>query len=155
MLLFLQEAAMSNNQIVLCMQQKLILITSILNITKQIEVRCSQPEIELGNLLQKRQLFMGRIDKCNALISKLTDELPPKEKERMQQLLSGKAEETSCNEDELIILQSSQKFKDYLEQSIVLDTNATQSMRKQYDKMKITINKQRKAQGNKSIYNIR
>ena len=59
---------MANEQIILCIQQKLVLMTNILNISKQVEVRCSQPEIELGNLLQKRKLFMDRIDKCNGLL---------------------------------------------------------------------------------------
>ena len=146
---------MATEQIILCIQQKLVLMTNILNISKQVEVRCSQPEIELGDLLQKRKLFMDRIDKCNALISKLTDDLQPKDKERMKQLLNGKADPTGCSEEELSGLQSSQKYNDYLQQAIALDKNATQFMTKQYDEMKITINKQRKKHGNMSMYNVR
>lgn len=143
-----------NEQIILCIQQKLVLMTNILNLSKQIEVRCSQPEIELGNLLKERKVYMDRIDKCNTLLSKLTAELPFEEKERLKQLLGGKAEQAGCSEEELSILQSTQKYNDYLQQAIALDKNASKFMQKQCDELRVTINQQRKAQENTSMYKI-
>ncbi|HEX3037504.1 MAG TPA: hypothetical protein VHO94_00735 [Oscillospiraceae bacterium] len=143
-----------DEQIVLCIQQKLVLMTNILNLSKQIEVRCSQPEIELGNLLQDRKVYMDRFDKCSTLLSKLTAELPSEEKEHMEQLLGGKAEPEDCSGEELSILKSVRKFNDYLQQAIALDKNATKHMKKQCDELRVTINKQRKTQENTSLYNI-
>lgn len=143
-----------DEQIVLCIQQKLVLMTNILNLSKQIEVRCSQPEIELGNLLQDRKVYMDRFDKCNVLLSKLTAELPSAEKERMEQLLGGKTEPEDSSEEELSILKSIQKYNDYLQQAIALDKNATKHMQKQRDELRVTINKQRKTQENTTLYNI-
>lgn len=155
MLQFQLEAITVNEQIVLCVQQKLVLMTNILNLSKQIEVRCSQPEIELGNLLQDRKVYMDRIDKCNSLLSKLTSELPSDEKERVEHLLSGKAEPEDCSKEERSILQSVQKYNGYLQQAIALDKDASKFMQKQCDEMRANINKQRKTQENKAMYNIR
>lgn len=146
---------MTNEQIALCVQQKLILMTNILNLSKEIEVKCSQPEIELNDLLQKRKNFMDRIDMCNALLMKMTDELPTEEKRHIKQVLDGKAEKTTCSDDELPILQAAQTYNDYLQQAILLDKNSSQFMRKQYEEMKTVINRQRKRHGNTSMYDIR
>lgn len=146
---------MTNEQIALCVQQKLILMTNILNLSKEIEVKCSQPEIELNDLLQKRKNFMDRIDMCNALLMKITDELQPEEKRHIKQVLDGKAEKTACGDDELPILQAAQMYNDYLQQAILLDKNSSQFMRKQYEEMKTVINQQRKRHGNTSMYDIR
>lgn len=141
-------------QVALCVQQKLALMTNILNLTKQIEVQCSQPDIELGDLLQKRQAYMDRIDKCNALITQLTNELPLDEKEHIKQLLNGKEKEAGCSKEELPILQSAQKYNEYLQLTVGLDKNASQHMQKQCDELKKTINQQRKNQKNTSLYDI-
>ena len=97
---------------------------------------------------------MDRIDKCNALLSKLTAELPSEGKERLKQLLGGKAEPEGCSEEELTILQSVQKYNDYLQQAIALDKDASKFMQKQCDELRVTINKKRKTQENTSLYNI-
>jgi hypothetical protein len=146
---------MVSEQMKACAQQKLILMTNIFNITKQIEVRCSQPEINLGDLLDKRQVFLERLEKCNRLISKMVNELPKPEKERMQHLLKGDAEMEDRSADERELQNSARQWNDYLSQTIELNNNASDYMKRQCDDIKDEINNQRRSGSNQPLYNIR
>ena len=57
---------MSTDNIIACLDQKVILLTQIWDLTKQIELRCMQDDIQLDDFLEQRGMFIARINKCNA-----------------------------------------------------------------------------------------
>lgn len=71
---------MFNREMMLCLEQKEILLTDILNLTKQIEVRCGEPEANLEHLLEIRAALMTRCDKCDRLLESLAGQLPEEER---------------------------------------------------------------------------
>jgi len=62
--------------IILCLEQKLQLATEIMNCTKQIEVKLRQEEVDIVELLKRRDGYRERLIKCDALLEKSIQALP-------------------------------------------------------------------------------
>lgn len=78
------------DKLILCFQQKNLFITNILNITKQLEVKTENQEVDFEDLLERRGDFMGRIDKCTALEKATINCLDDSEKSDIINILSFK-----------------------------------------------------------------
>ncbi|MDP4108460.1 MAG: hypothetical protein Q8878_00395 [Bacillota bacterium] len=75
-----------------CMEQKVILLTKILDLSKQIEVKCKQETVLLEDLPEKRMCLLKRIEKCDALVKNALSELPLNEKERLSLIMAAKTD---------------------------------------------------------------
>jgi hypothetical protein len=139
-------------QLILCLEQKIILLTKILNITKQIEVRSAQPEIELEDFLEQRGVFIERLNKCNTLINSIISELPSAQKSRTKMLLNLQASESDCNSDEQKILKLSKKCSELIKRITDLDTVAHQRIKKERDELMEKINELRKKEYKETPY---
>lgn len=145
---------MSTENIIACLDQKIILLTQIWDLTKQIETRCMQADIELDNFLEQRGVFITRINKCNDLIARLTQELPPEQQERMAQLLQTEVAEDNCgSEEERHILQLSRECQAILHKAAVLDQSARNKIQAQCDDLREKINQERRTENHENIYN--
>lgn len=51
-----------------CLEQKVILMTRLLDVTKEIEQQSLQKEVDIASQLRIRHNLMERIDKCDVLI---------------------------------------------------------------------------------------
>lgn len=83
------------DKLILCFQQKNLFITNILNITKQLEIKTENEEVDFEDLLEKRGEFMSRIDKCTALEKATISSLDEDEKDAIKNILSFK----ECNHE--------------------------------------------------------
>lgn len=145
---------MSTENIIACLDQKIILLTQIWDLTKQIETRCMQADIELDNFLEQRGVFITRINKCNDLIARLTQKLPPEQQERMAQLLQTEVADENCgSEEERHILKLSRECQAILHKAAVLDQSARNKIQTQCDDLREKINQERKTENHENMYN--
>lgn len=63
-----------------CLLQRRQLLSAILDVTRQMEARSSQEEIWLEELLDKRQLYLERLQKCAGLICVQLSALPAEDR---------------------------------------------------------------------------
>ncbi|GEM_PF-909273 len=131
-----EEPDMSNEQLIPCMEQKVILLTKILDLTKQIEVRCKQNEILIDELLQMRKGYLSRVEKCNFLIDKILAEAQSDETDRLSELLAAKVGEHGCSDDELTLLRCAKRSKELSHAIIRINKNAQNRLNAGYETLK-------------------
>jgi len=135
---------MANDEIVICLEQKVILLTKVLDLTKQIQVRSRQPDIELDDFLDQRASYMKRVHKCNELISSITEQFPLEQQERIERVLNSEVSEKECLEDELLILTLTKKSILLLQRTASIDKSAYEAIREQYNTVRDKLNQLRK-----------
>jgi len=135
---------MANDEIVVCLEQKVILLTKVLDLTKQIQVRSKQSDIELDDFLEQRASYMKRVHKCNDLISSITEQIPPNEQKRFNQVLNSEIPEKECNDDELLVLDLTKKSTQLLQRTAFLDKSAYEAIKAQYNSVRDKLNQLRK-----------
>lgn len=140
-------------EILTCLEQKVILLTEILNLTKQIEVRSKEPDIELDNFLEQRGAYIVRVNKCDNLISRLSKELPAEQKNRLQQILHAELSQKECNDEELLLLNLSKDCTSLLQRAAVLDKSARDAIQEQCNELREKINQTRKDDNKQTMYN--
>lgn len=125
---------MFSKEIMTCLEQKVILMTQILNLTKEIEVQCNEPEVHLEHMLEKRGELMERTKKCDNLIQVLAEQLPDEQKIRVQQILNQTADYRDSEEQHALEL--IRQCSDYFERAAVLDRSANEAIKRQYEDTK-------------------
>jgi hypothetical protein len=143
---------MFSEAIMTCLEQKVILMTHILDITKQIEVRCSEPEVNLEHLLDQRKNLMQRVNKCDNLIHNLTEQLPAEQQKRVLDLLNRTAD--NCDDEEQKALELIQRCNSLFQRAGSLDRSANEAIKRQYDDAKDHLRQLRKdGKGQNLFYN--
>lgn len=135
---------MSMDTIVSCLEQKNLLMTHLLNLTKQIEVQASQEEIVIDEILAKRTDFMKRIDKCNALIQSTINNMESPEKEHLDALIANPNDSICDNETDQNIVALCLKYKELLVRTVEIDTKANELMQQRHEEIKNKLNSIRK-----------
>ena len=131
---------MDIDQIIICLEQKKILLTKIMDLTKQIEVRCKQKTISLESLFEQREGLMRRADKCDRLNENQINQLPPEERAYMRSLLQAKDETPPRTEEEQKVLQLAKSCSYIRQKAMVIDQSANELLKKRCDQMKEKIN---------------
>lgn len=116
-------AEINYEKILLCLEQKSLIMKDIMNLTKRIEVEVRQDDFELDGLLADRQNRIERIIKCDKIISDELGELEGDAKMHLRELLAGKADVID-NDDELKMVQFVSSVKSYLERTQEIDKTA-------------------------------
>ena len=132
---------MNNEQLRDCLEQKALLLTRILDVTKQIESRCGESEIRLDDLLEQRGAYMDRVDKCDSLIARLTDGLPADERQALQNAL-GHPEQIAETADPALDL--IRKCHHLTRQAISLDHSARRLLERRYEDVRESLNASRR-----------
>ncbi len=140
------------NEIITCLEQKVILLTQILNLTKQIEVRSKEPDIQLDDFLEQRGAYIVRVNKCDSLILNLTEEMPPEQQERLARVLHAEVPEKDCSEEELPLLKLSNDCTSLLQRAAVIDKSARDAIQMQCDDLRGKINQSRKNSNHQTMY---
>ncbi|HHW45592.1 MAG TPA: hypothetical protein GXX17_01605 [Clostridiales bacterium] len=116
-----------------CMQQKLIFITQFSNLTKQMEVRSRQEDIDLGDLLQRRQNLLERIGKCDELISKtLQDSGSP----QLRGIVSGLSLPEGSGDKDRRLFELACEYYRLLEESVAGNQKVQELIQKSYNEAK-------------------
>lgn len=140
-------------EIVTCLEQKVILLTEILNLTKQIEVRSKELDIEMDNFLDQRGAYIVRVNKCDDLILHLSKELSVEQQNRLQQILHAELSEKECSEEELALLQLSKDCTTLLQKAAVIDKSARDAIQEQCNELRVKINQTRNTDSKQTMYN--
>lgn len=133
-----------------CLNQRVILMTEIMDLTKQIEVQSKQEEPQIDHLLHQRKVCMNRIDKCNALITKKVEELSKEGHDHLSYLLDGEQTQATSDE-EFQIYNLVQTYQEFLQLTIAIDANAVQMINERREFMKGKINNIRFAKGSDKL----
>lgn len=110
-------------QILLCLEQKSLLMKDIMNLTKRIEVEARQEEFDLNPLLADRQNRIERIIKCDKLISDELGSLDSDAKNHLKELLDGN-EGAAGSEAEMKMVEAVLTTKNYLNRTREIDKSA-------------------------------
>lgn len=143
---------MFNKQITACLEQKVILLTKIMDLTKQIEIRCMEPDIQLDHFMDDRESFMKRVDKCDVMIRNQIQLLSDEEQAKTNQILSLAVSEADLSEEELKAFQLQQKCNLLFQRAASLNRSAMQAMESQYDEVKKKIKQLRKPKNNDGLF---
>jgi hypothetical protein len=124
---------MPNSEIITCLEQKEVLLKRVMDLTKQIEVRTRQPDIDLEDFLEQRVPYMKRVQKCDQLIASNIKQMEPKQQTRMKQILNYEIPESQCSEEELGILKLAKSCDKLLQRINTLNKSSYDAMKRQYD----------------------
>lgn len=133
------------------MKQELILLTKISDITKQIEVQSRQEEIHLDGLVEKRQAYIDRLEKCRQMIKAACVKLSPEQLERRKKILSGKFPKEECTPEETKLLELGAKCTVVLNQTIASDKEARERLQRECDRLQKQFYASRKPAANQKI----
>ncbi len=142
---------MFSQEVINCLEQKVILLTNILNLTKQIEVRCSEPEVNLENLLEQREGFMQRCGKCDDLIRSLIAQLPADQQKTAQQIILNQTIQ-NCGADEQKALELVRENESLLQRAALIDRAANEALKLQYDDAKQHLKELRKSGNRENLF---
>ena len=144
---------MNNEQIIICLEQKAILLTKIMDLTKQIEVRCRQQEIRLDTFLEQRAVYMQRVDKCDALLRSLVETLEQDERQKLKAALEDPAHAQSDSDSGMArALSLIRECNTLVHQAIAIDLSARELLQAQYASMREKLNAARKEDASPSMF---
>lgn len=125
----------SNKMLAAYLDQKLVLLTKISDITKQLEVQSSQKDIQLGDLPEQRQVFIDRLKKCEQMIAESYQPMTGAPKERRKRILSGDFPKEECTAEETELLEYVHKCRNVLQKTLAMDQNARRLIQKECDRL--------------------
>ncbi len=143
---------MSIQEIAACLEQKKILLTKVMNLTKQIQVRSRQEEIDLEDFLEQRVPYMERAKKCDDLIAHIIQQFSPEEQERISKIQMGEIPEEECAEEELTVFRLSSECKKTFDRILFFNDSAYKSIQQQYESTRIRLNQLRKDEKRPSMF---
>lgn len=130
---------MLTGEIITFFEQKTVLLTRILDLTKQIEVRCKQKEIDLDDFLKRRRNYLIRIIKCNSLIDAALSQSDPSERERIERILAAEIGEIRLTEDELNLLHLARRCSELAAKIVCINRNAARYLKSGLDVLKKSV----------------
>ena len=110
-----------------------------MNLTKQIQVRCKQEELQFENLLEERKTYIDRIAKCNTLIASVLEQCEGAQKERLETLLAASSAAIATTEEEKKLLQYSITANKNIQKTLSMDHATIAAMRKERDQLQQVI----------------
>lgn len=143
---------MEIDQIIVCLEQKEILLTKIMDLTKQIEVRCRQEHVVLEDLFEQREMFMKRVDKCDHLIAGQLREQSPEYRTRLQTLLLAKEGAAARSDEERKILRLAESCSYIKQKAMSIDRSANDILRQRCEQMRKEINANFKQTGYTTMF---
>ena len=135
---------MLNENLLVCMEQKAILLTHILDITKEIQVRCKQEELVFDNLFEDRQAYIDRVAKCNKLIENILEACEPKEKAHLEQILEADANAKATGSEENRLLQYSITANKHLHKILSIHKATLCKLHQEHEELQELLGKEQK-----------
>lgn len=125
-------------KILLCLEQKNLLMKDILNLTRRIEVKAAQEEVVLDAPLAERQNRIDRLIKCDKLISDEMASIDNESKAHLRDLLAGKAE-VAADENETKMVELVNGTKSYLSRTLEIDKSAMAILQQKREEARIAL----------------
>lgn len=127
---------MLTQDILVCLEQKKILMEQILNVTKQMEVQSLEETIDLDRLLEQRGQLMQRVDKCNILIQARIAEQSAPEQEHLNSLLALQLHTEDCSPDEKTAIHLLEQINLFFDQAASLNRSTLDILLVQHEEAK-------------------
>ncbi len=145
---------MDYGRLLMFWDQRIVLLTAILNLTKQMEAQSSQKDIQLGDLPEQRQVYIDRLKKCNRMIDVCQNKAKEDELARLEQLLSGKGGVEPRTPEERRLADYAQKSRCLLDSILASDVEAQRKIRIECDRLqKLMRSARQKAGGTANLQN--
>ncbi len=125
-------------KILLCLEQKNLLMKDILNLTRRIEVKAAQEEVVLDGPLAERQNRIDRLIKCDKLISDEMASVDDESKSHLRDLLAGKTE-VAIGETETKMVELVNGTKAYLSRTLEIDKSAMAILQQKREEARIAL----------------
>ncbi len=125
-------------KIMLCLEQKNLLMKDVLNLTKRIEVKAAQEEVVLDALLADRQNRIDRLIKCDKLISDEMASVDNESRAHLRDLLAGKSE-VAIGETETKMAELVNSTKAYLSRTLEIDKSAMAILQQKREEARIAL----------------
>ena len=140
-------------EVIICLEQKKLFITDVMDLTKQIEVQSNQEDMELDNLLEQRQAKIERMMKCDDLIQDKIGELDSQQQEHWEKIING--EQCSLeNEVEKKASEHVEVIKELTKRTVELQKIAMDNLKAQYEEARDKLSEIRKNNApNQNIFN--
>lgn len=144
----MEKKTVSNQTLAAYLDQKLILLTKISDLTKQIEVQSSQTDIQLGDLPEKRQIYIDRLKKCEQMIHESYQSMAGEQKERRKKILNGDFSKKDCTVEEAGLLACAIQCRSVLLRTLAMDRDARGLIQKECDRLQNLLHTARKKRKN-------
>lgn len=127
-----------------CLIQKQVLLTRLVNLSRQIETQCAREEpTDPSSLILQRKVYLDRLKKCADRITLLLKQIPPEERKRVDSVLSGHLPEALCNAEEAEVMKRETSCRALLREISASDTESRKYMKKECDRLQKLVNDSR------------
>ena len=116
--------------------QRTVLLTFVLDLTKQIEVQSCQEDIQLGDLPEQRQVYLDRLKKCNRMIDASVGKTDAENRVRLKKLLAPNPDLTSCTKEEHRLAAYARESRRLLDSILASDTEARRKIQLECDRLR-------------------
>ncbi|MFU0831589.1 MAG: hypothetical protein ACFWUC_01400 [Oscillospiraceae bacterium] len=141
------------NELRTCIEQKQVLLTKILNLSRQIKNQCNQPEqMNPSFLIEQRQIYLNRLKKCVDRIGLLVGKLPPQEQNRINTILSAPSPKPICTPEESELWDLEVKSRSLLQEICSCDEESKKKMKEECERLRKLVNDSRSKRNNNSLY---
>lgn len=141
------------NELRTCLEQKQVLLTKLLSLSRQIKDQCYQPEKTTPSaLIEQRQIYLTRLKKCVDRINFLVEKLPPQEHERMNIILSAQSSKPACTQAESELWKLEVKSHSLLQEIYSCDAESKKKMKEECDRLRKLVNDSRSKRNSHTLY---
>lgn len=144
-------------KITICLEQKVLFMTSIYNTTKQIEVKSRQEEIQFQDVLNERANSISRIDKCDSLIAQTIAESDDEQAiSIVKDILASHDEDVIVEipEEYAKIAKLAAEYRKMLAGAVKLDKIAVKATRERHAEVKNKLKKLRNPANHQRMFNM-
>lgn len=141
------------NELRACLEQKEVLLTKLLNLSRQIETQLEEPDVPNPlPVIQQRQVYLDRLKKCTSRITAMLDGLPSAKRAHIKSLLSMQRTTDSRSPEEAELAQLEAKCRALLRRINASDSISKSRIKKERDRLQKLVNDSRKKGQKNSLY---
>ena len=126
-----------------CLNQKVVLLTKIVNITKQIEVQSKNEDMFLDDLLVERGSCIERFNRCNLLVKQQAEMIKADDSSFFEQLTRSLLGEDTGVKELTVLTELSRECSNLYNRSQEINAQAQRNLVEQFESMKTTLRNQR------------
>ena len=130
-----------------CLNQKVVLLTKIVNTTKQIEVQSKNEDMFLDDLLVERGSCIERFNRCNLLVKQQAELIKAEDSPFFEQLTRSLLGEDTGVKELFVLTELSRECTELYARSQEINAQAQKNLVEQYENMKNELNEQRRKNG--------
>lgn len=133
-----------------CLKQKVLLLTNMLNITKEIEVQSMNEDMFLDDLLARRGNCIERYERCNALIKQQAERIKSNDENYFNILTRALLGEDTGDDNLAELTELAIKGQELFERTKKINEQAQKNLLEQREKMKEELSNFRNSRYNTS-----